>query len=113
VETIELLFDIETGNGEKVDGCYFIKYQTPVFAFGNNIMNYVDHSIKCFDGESHEEINVELAKRFNIIKIYDKNTNIDYTEQIFERHQKMNEIMYPVLLPYWRRVEKLKMEGCK
>lgn len=107
MQNIELLFDIETETGENINGCYFIKYQKPIIGFGNNILNYIDHSIKCFDGENNQEINVNLSKRFNIKKIYDKHTNIDYTQKIFEQHHKINEIMYPILLPYWRRVEKI------
>lgn len=77
---MNLLYNIETKNGMKVSGCYFVKYEKPIkVGRGNYLVDYVTDSIRCF--KNNIEIKDIDLEGCDVLKIYDEESGLDLTGQ--------------------------------
>lgn len=96
---MKLLYDIALKNGQKLEGCYFIKYEQPVYSGRSSnkkiILAYVPSYMSCLIGENEvKDIDFIDAE---ITKIYEEDTNIDCTDELIEKYKEIATMLgyYP------------------
>jgi hypothetical protein len=75
---MKLSFDIKTTDGQEIKDCYFVTYKR-YFKCGNSILSDAIDSVRCFDKNNQEIINLNLADA-TITRVVDEETMKDVTD---------------------------------
>lgn len=89
---MNVLYDIELSNGDKLECVYFNEYHKPIRSGKGAVLMWVSDHLKCFD-EYDKEITGKDFTHSIITAIYDQETREDITDTysiILENKAKLN-----------------------